>query len=96
MIRDAEFVVTDSFHGTAFSVNFNKQFAVIYPEHFSTRMDNLLTMTGLENRRYTSEMSLFDKDIDYEDINRILDKKRKEIKADFKNYFDINNVDSNI
>lgn len=96
LIRDAEFVVTDSFHGTAFSVNFNKQFAVIYPEHFSTRMDNLLTMTGMENRRYTSEMSLFDKDIDYEDINRILDKKRKEIKADFKNYFDINNVDSNI
>lgn len=32
LIRGASFIVTDSFHGTAFSINFNKQFAVIYPE----------------------------------------------------------------
>lgn len=89
LIRDAEFIVTDSFHGTAFSVNFNKQFAVLYPEHFSTRMDNLLTITGLNSRRYTdsTDPETFDSEIDYTPINQILDERRARIAKDFKVYF---------
>ena len=89
LIRDADFIITDSFHGTAFSVNFNKQFAVLYPEHFSTRMDNLLTMTGLNSRRFTdsSNLETFDAQIDYNQINQILNAKRAKIKKDFKAYF---------
>ena len=89
LIRDADFIITDSFHGTAFSVNFNKQFAVLYPEHFSTRMDNLLTMTGLNSRRFTdsSNLETFDAQIDYNQINQILKAKRAKIKKDFKAYF---------
>ncbi|UTW68393.1 polysaccharide pyruvyl transferase family protein [Anaerobacillus sp. HL2] len=28
-IRDAEYIVTNSFHGTAFALNFNKQFITV-------------------------------------------------------------------
>lgn len=46
----AELVLTDSFHGTAFSVNLGKPFVSIAPERFSGRIGNLLRMTGLEGR----------------------------------------------
>lgn len=89
LIRDAEFIITDSFHGTAFSVNFNKQFAVIYPENFSTRMDSLLLMTGLNSRRFTdsSNLKTFDLKIDYDPINQILNEKRAKIKKEFATHF---------
>lgn len=81
LIKNAEFIVTDSFHGTAFSINFNKQMAVIYPKKFSTRMDNILSLTGLSERRYTSadKIEKWNNVIDYEPVNKILDAKRSEI-----------------
>lgn len=48
---DARCVLTDSFHGTAFSIIFGKPFAVIANGHRgSTRMESLLRMFGLSNR----------------------------------------------
>lgn len=50
LFLEAHLVITDSFHGTAFSVNFEKPFVSIAPERFSGRIGNLLAMTGLEER----------------------------------------------
>ncbi len=88
LIKGAEFIVTDSFHGTAFSINFNKQFAVIYPEHFSTRMDNILQLTDLQERRYRNSDTIdkWEKQISYEPINAILDERRSKVKELFINY----------
>ena len=81
LIANADFIVTDSFHGTAFSINFNKQMAIIYPKKFSTRMDNILSLTGLSERRYQSsdKTEKWNKIIDYAPVNKILDDKRNEI-----------------
>lgn len=51
-IRDAELVATNSFHGTVFSIIFNKRFIVetVYGEEKNNRIQELLKMTGLENR----------------------------------------------
>ena len=83
LIKNAEFIVTDSFHGTAFSINFNKQMAVVYPKEFSTRMDNILNITGLKNRRYVNRDAVekWDDRIDYKIVNNILDDKRKQINS---------------
>jgi len=49
--RDADFVVTDSFHGTVFSILFEKPFiAVGNAQRGMTRFEALLRMFGLENR----------------------------------------------
>lgn len=49
LIRDAELVITDSFHGTAFSINMSTPFYVI--EHSKdNRKGLLLKKIGLENR----------------------------------------------
>lgn len=60
LINNADYVCTDSFHATAFSVLFNKQFRVFHrvENGFATmfdRIDTLLTLTGLESREYTIE-----------------------------------------
>jgi hypothetical protein len=46
----ASIVVTTSFHGTAFSVLFNKPFAVMKFQHGSDRVKDLLATLGLSDR----------------------------------------------
>lgn len=50
LILYSEYVITNSFHGTAFSINLNKQFWVYMPSNFSTRISSLLRLCNLENR----------------------------------------------
>lgn len=53
--RDAKYVVTDSFHGTVFSIIFNKPFIAIgNKERGLARFTSLLKMFGLEDRLVTS------------------------------------------
>lgn len=48
--RDAEFVVTDSFHGTVFAIIFGKPFVVVNnSDRGSSRFDTLLDLFGLQH-----------------------------------------------
>lgn len=72
---DAEMVITDSFHGTAFSIIFNKPFWVLAnPRRGNTRMESLLETFGLKDRMI-SEENIGKKDlkasIDWERVNTI-------------------------
>tara|TARA_B100000989_G_C19523226_1_gene465362 strand:- start:728 stop:1825 length:1098 start_codon:yes stop_codon:yes gene_type:complete len=49
LIRDAEIVITDSFHGSAFSILYNKEFYVCLTDG-ATRITNLLNLFTLNNR----------------------------------------------
>lgn len=74
----ASFVVTDSFHGTAFSVNFNKQFYAYANNEKKSRIVDLLQTLELEDRRI-SDISEIDskKQIDYNRVNEKLNEERK-------------------
>lgn len=79
---DAEFVITDSFHGTAFSILFNKPFiAIVNKKRGASRFYSLLKTFGLENRAITEEesidLSLIREEIDFVEVNKILDKERE-------------------
>lgn len=53
LMRNASYVVTNSFHGTAFSLNYEKKFFVDISDNLSTlssRITRLLSLTGQENR----------------------------------------------
>lgn len=63
LIMHAEVVVTNSFHGTAFSINLNKQFWVYMPTSFSTRISSILDLCQLNNRLLVEEIS--DEQISY-------------------------------
>lgn len=65
-IRNAEYVFTDSFHCSVFSILYNKnfftfsRFAEGAKQSTNTRIDNLLHITGLEDRRMTSDKTVDD------------------------------------
>lgn len=72
--RDAKYVVTDSFHGTVFSIIFNKPFIAIgNKERGLARFTSLLKMFGLEDRLVTSADEVTDelinKPIDWNAVN---------------------------
>ena len=76
----AEFIVTNSFHGLAFSINLNKQFIVVERNEFNSRIESLLKLTGLEERLVGKEKFHMDKvlsNIDYQPVNAKLDFERK-------------------
>ena len=47
----ADYVVTNSFHGTSFSIIFEKNFFVIPHSKLNSRIENILSIVGLENRQ---------------------------------------------
>lgn len=70
-IKNADFMITDSFHGTAFAINFNTAFVNILPEGTATRNQSILELTGLENRivRDYEDFSFYEKRIDFSAVN---------------------------
>lgn len=73
LIRDAEFVITNSFHGCAFSIIYEKQFYVIPFRNTSSRMINLLQVLNLENRLVSSNQTLNNDEIDYDMVRGNID-----------------------
>lgn len=53
-IRNAECVVTDSFHGTSFSLKFGRPVYVIPPGKYSARLTDVMARVGLEHMVITS------------------------------------------
>ena len=80
--HEAEFVITDSFHGVVFSILFNKPFFVIpHEERGAARFDSLLQLFGLEERLINKKSTTFadkiKRPIDWENINKILQQERE-------------------
>ena len=79
LIRDAKYIVTDSFHGTAFSVIFRKNLFTITNGDpntgFNMRMSDFLGGLGLDDRIFISVPEKIDcSDIDYSDAENLLNK----------------------
>lgn len=77
-IYHADFVITDSYHGTVFSILFNKPF-VVYgnKQRGISRFDTLLNMFNLSARFVFSSVDYIAEDqIEWDKINRILSQNR--------------------
>lgn len=76
-LKGAEYVVTNSFHGTIFSVIFNKKFFTVPHKTRGDRMINFCRKVGLENRIIYDAKQVDKEDIvvniDYECVNLRLD-----------------------
>lgn len=55
MIKHASFVVTNSFHGTAFSMTYEKPFASVVTGKADTRMESLMAQLGLSDHLVTPD-----------------------------------------
>ena len=73
-LRDASFVITDSFHGTAFSIIYNKQFfSIINKSRGTSRFESILADYGLSDRLLDSgclQIPETELKIDWDDVNK--------------------------
>ena len=81
LFADADMIITNSFHGTAFSINFSKDFYTIAPQkkHNNSRQKSLLELFNLESRfipENTPINLISTEQIDYDSIGDILDEER--------------------
>lgn len=54
LINGASYIVTSSFHGTAFALNFKKQFISVMPTSGGNRLESLLDAVALRDRLISS------------------------------------------
>jgi len=78
LFANADFIVTNSFHGVAFSINLNRQFVFVPRSEFNGRIKSLLGLTGLETREVgnVNDIMIDEEIINYDEINIILEKER--------------------
>ncbi len=78
-VKNAECVITDSFHGTAFAINFNTPFVEVLPNNKTgTRNKSILNLTKLTDRvlQDTNDTTLASKEIDFSYANSVIEEQR--------------------
>lgn len=81
MFSNAEMLVTDSFHGTVFSILFGKEFYTLCnPNRGNTRITGLLKLLGLESRLLSDKEPDESRSsaIDWQDVYSRLDRERRQ------------------
>lgn len=77
--RNADYVVTDTFHGTIFSARTHKKFLSIIRETNKQKLGDLLERIGMKDREYSigdNFEKIIIKDIDYDNFERIRTKEK--------------------
>ncbi len=82
LFANATMIITNSFHGTAFSINFGKDFYTVTPQHKqnNSRQQSLLGLFSLNERLLlegTDINSVARTPIDYTIINRMVERERE-------------------
>ena len=75
-VKNAACIVTDTFHGSVFSIKYNKKFAVLIRESNKNKLGDLLCKFDLESRsvNHCDDLcKILDQEIDKDSINRIID-----------------------
>ena len=77
-IHKADYVITNSFHATAFSIIYQKKFKVFGHSGAGERINNILRLCGLENRMYQKNGSTkTDENVDWSKVEKRIEDNRK-------------------
>ena len=88
LIDNAEYVITDSFHATAFSLNLNTRPICIYPKEYGGRISSILKLTETEqcHLRNYDDFDIVNRSVDFDKVNRIFNQEREKGRWIFKKY----------
>lgn len=80
LVKNAEVIVTSTFHGSVFSIKYNKNFAVL--TQGSDKVKSLLTEFQIDDRYATVDTleKVLNSNVDYESVNKIIEKKKEKSK----------------
>ena len=78
LIKNASYVIADSFHATVFSIIFERPFVCITPNIASSRISSILNLLGLSERNLSAfqDISVIEKTIDYSAVKKLLENER--------------------
>lgn len=89
LIYNAELIITDSFHGTAFSIIFNREFYSIPYKGTESRIEDLLGLFALKDRLVTEQTEIVSySSIDYDFINKEIANLTKKTMAFFDDVYE--------
>ncbi len=77
LVKHAEYVVTNSFHGMIFSVQFQRPFVIFSREQCNNKIEELLDMFGLSDRMLLTGEESYSK-INYVEVHENIEKNREE------------------
>lgn len=78
LVKYAEYVVTNSFHGMIFSVQYRRPFVVFSREQCDTKIEELLALFNLSDRMIVNGTESFCDVIDYDAVHSNIEASRKE------------------
>lgn len=87
--QHADYIVTDTFHGSVFSIKYSKQFATFVRSGNKQKLTDLLTRFGVENRIVNNVSELEEKlniKTDYEKVQKKIMEERELSKAYLKEH----------
>jgi hypothetical protein len=87
--KEADFVITDSFHGTIFSIIFNKPFiTVVNEKRGATRFTSFLKLLNLEHRLIydgrNNNLNVWEEPINYNEVNTLVSNLRESSRSFLK------------
>ena len=89
LIDNAKYVITDSFHGTAFSMMLNTDVIVYREEYDGGRISGFLRMLGHEQRhvKNSKDFSILDNPTNFHHVNEILARERERVNEFLRGVF---------
>lgn len=69
LVRHAEFVVTNSFHGMIVAVHYRKPFVIFSREQCDTKIDEVLELLGISERKLVTGKEDISETIEYETVH---------------------------
>ncbi len=90
-VKNAKFVITNSYHGTIFSILFERPFYTFVVETMRSRIDTLIEIAGIENRVIETPFFINQvvEEIDFNRIKRKIEKEKKQSLQYIKTALDI-------
>ena len=88
LVKYAEAVVTNSFHGLIFGVQFSRPIHIFTREQADKKIGDVLRICGLSDRVAGADGRLLDNETDYEQVHQRLMIKRQESMAFLKSELD--------
>lgn len=81
LVDHADYVLTDSFHATAFSMNMGTEPICVYPDKYSGRLSEFLRLVDAEQRHAHGydDFDVLNRSTDFTKVNCILDSERKKV-----------------
>lgn len=76
LVKHAEYVVTNSFHGMIFAVQYRRPFVIFSREQCNTKIDEILQLFGLSDHMLVTGKEEFNHEINYDLVHERISKAR--------------------